>query len=191
MLGSKSILSACLSKVLAAYLEVDRREIETSLLSKDGKLVLRNVRVKKLEIPVCSTKGGTRYMVISGTIKEFSVTWKWSSLSSLVQDSSLSIQGVRLKSSFLTKEDPPEENSTKEENLSKDNRVTSFFINELRRVKSGISMSLVESEIIRKPLENILDTFSIRYVNQYYIRPVLILLSQKIIIENILSCLLW
>jgi hypothetical protein len=161
MLGSKAIVSLVISKALAAFLDVDNRAVETSLLSPEGRLVLHNTRLKEQKIRVSHQDGVTTFVVLSGTIEEVALVWNWSSSMSLIEDSAFTCRGARLSASFVFEKSPEKEKTEKKEENSSKPQV-GFLKREFQRLGRAFTQSIQDSQMLGEMMQNILDTLSIK-----------------------------
>ena len=188
----KASFAAILSGVLASFLEVDDNDIQTKLLGNDGKVSLKNVKVRERKIKLSHHGDNVIcYLVIAGggasTIRQLDLQWKWASGNGvswkvakgmILENSVLFIKGVNLKVSFrfekIESGDEFTEQSQKGDRVTRNNSLyennikeqkkslSSLFNEEWGRLRRAAVGNLQETELAHQLTQNILNSFTLK-----------------------------
>ena len=181
----KASFAAILSGVLVSFLKVDDKDIQAKLLGNDGKVSLKNVKVRERKIKLSNHGDNVIcYLVIAGTstISQLDLAWKWTSGNAaswkvakgiILENSVLFIKGVKLKVSFrfekVEYDDESTEKSQKEDRVSRNNNLhenegkkkkplSSLLNEEWGRLRRATIGNLKETELAHQITQNLLNS---------------------------------
>lgn len=157
MIGPETIFSSFLARLLAALVEVDPAEIEMKLFVPEGKrVVLPNARLRPRRILVTSNGGISTFLVVSGSIQEFSICWSWSSSLRKLEETIISAQGIRIEGHFDF------EINEHKGKTNKDSAAEPPKTKFLQGIIQDAIQRIQDSEKFQHILSNLLDTICIR-----------------------------
>ena len=157
MESPKAIFASYIAYEVSDYLDVDKSEIEESIL-KDTKIVLKNTKVK----PYVMDLGGGRCMSLTGSIDEIAFKWAWNVIhhrnkdlvdftgahhpsAGLVKDAAVTVSGMKLKATFAENQsltDGAAESSTVEES-----GIYAYMWKQVQDVIDVLCLELVDFEL--------------------------------------------
>lgn len=175
MASPREICTSILVKYLSRYLEVDDDHVSACLLSRDGTLLLQDVRIKPRKIPWKKRPGRhTTYLSLSGTISRLCLSWTWLSFLN-IKESCIEVEGLRLVVDLtIEKDDLPsspdrtmsfmnDDEDDDGENEKQQRSLFFYFKEEHDRIMASIHGIVPSSEILRRAVVHVLSALSIKF----------------------------
>ncbi|KAG7359120.1 glutamate-cysteine ligase [Nitzschia inconspicua] len=108
----KDLFVRLLQEALSRYADIDRRHVETKLLSQeDGNITFNNIKIVPQKFELSSSNDGYRkILLLEGEISKLTIGWRWSSFM-VLEESWIRLEGVDLTGTIVVERQ--EENGQK------------------------------------------------------------------------------